>query len=182
MTTEYVESSRNPGENDLTIGDAKDDSKMTGFDKLSKCAGEWIGHNRVQPSVGDPVDESLSRLTITSILKGTFLQLDQEWSWKGDPQYGSMLIGYVPEKEQATIHWVDTWHNGRRSMDLIGRFDAEDKLVANGHFPVESQLDWGWRIEIQTSGDDELSINMYCINPVNGKDEGWVWSTFVRKT
>src|SRR4051794_25715267 len=117
---------------------------MSGFDRLSQCVGEWTGRNRVQPFVGDPVSESTSRLSVTPILQGTFLRLDQEWAWKDEPQSGSMLIGHFPEEGRATIHWIDTWHNGRRAMDLVGRFDVDAKLVADGHFPVEAGPEWGW--------------------------------------
>jgi hypothetical protein len=152
---------------------------MNSFEKLLNCAGEWGGRNRVQPFVNDPPDESASRLTVMPILNGTFLRLDQQWSWKNEPQVGCMLIGYIPKEQRATIHWIDTWHCGRSSMSLIGKFDADGKLIARGMFPVKGEPDWGWRMEIQVS-DDELVINMACINPTNGKEEGWVWSKFTR--
>jgi hypothetical protein len=153
---------------------------MNGFDRLLACAGEWVGRNRVQPFINDPADESSSRLTVTPILNGRFLRLDQEWSWKGEPQLGCMLIGYLPEEKRATIHWIDTWHNGRRSMSLIGGFDAGGKLVAHGSFAVKGEADWGWRMEIHID-NNELVIDMFCINPANGNEEGWVWSSFARR-
>jgi hypothetical protein len=153
--------------------------RMNGFDGLLKCAGEWAGRNRVQPYVNEPADESSSRLTVTPILNGTFLRVNQQWSWKGEPQLGCMLIGYLPDEERATIHWIDTWHNGRRSMTLTGEFEVGGKLVAHGSFPVNGEQDWGWRMEIHAD-DDGLIINMFCINPANWNDEGWVWSTFAR--
>lgn len=151
---------------------------MNGFGKLAKCAGEWVGSNRVQPFVNDPIDESSSRLTVTPVLAGTFLRLDHAWSWQGEPQSGCLLIGYLPQAERATIHWIDTWHNGRSAMSLIGQFDAAGKLVAHGSFAVTGEPDWGWRIEIES--DRDLIIHMACINPANGNEEGWVWSKFAR--
>jgi hypothetical protein len=152
---------------------------MNGFDKLLKCAGEWVGRNRVQPYANEPAEESPSQLTVAPILNGTFLRLDQQWSWKGAPQLGCMLIGYVPEEQRTTIHWIDTWHNGRRAMSLTGEFEAASKLVARGSFPVKGEPDWGWRMEVR-GDDDELIINMFCINPANGNEEGWVSSSFAR--
>jgi hypothetical protein len=151
---------------------------MNGFHKLLECAGEWVGRNRVQPSPNEPAEESASRLNVTPILNDTFLRLDQQWNWKGEPQSGSMLIGYIPSTQRATIHWIDTWHNGRGAMNLVGEFDAAGKLIAHGTFPVKGEADWGWRIEIHHV--HELIINMFCINPANGNDEGWVWSSFAR--
>jgi hypothetical protein len=153
-----------------------------GFDALAKCAGEWVGRNRVQPCVEDSIEESASRIVITPVLGGTFLRLDQAWAWKDQPQSGSMVIGYLPQEDVATVHWIDTWHNGRRSMNLVGRFEPHGKLVASGHFAVESGPDWGWRIEIQTEGAGNLRMNMFCINPASGAEEGWVWSTFNRQS
>jgi hypothetical protein len=151
------------------------------FDHLATLAGDWTGTNRVQPAPTDPVNESASQLTISPILGGTFLRIDQEWSWNDTPQSGSLLIGYLPKQELATIHWIDTWHNGRGSMALTGRF-ADDgiKLTALGSFSVDTGPDWGWRIELQLTDADELTINMFCINPANAKDEGWVWSEYTR--
>lgn len=151
---------------------------MNGFEKLLKCAGEWTGRNRVQPSVDQGADESSSRLTITPILNGSFLRLDQNWSWKGEPQVGCMLIGYLPKEQRVTIHWIDTWHNGRGSMKLKGNFEADGKLIAHGSFAVQGGPDWGWRMEFEIG--EELAINMFCVNPASGKDEGWVTSSFAR--
>ena len=153
---------------------------MNGFDRLLRCAGEWIGQNRVQPFVDQPADEASSRLSVTPILNGTFLRLDQQWRWKGQPQLGCMLIGYLPQEQRATICWIDTWHNGRRTMNLTGQFDADGKLIAHGSFPVKGEPDWGWRIEIHAG--DELIINMFCLNPATGKEEGGVWSNFARSS
>jgi hypothetical protein len=152
---------------------------MDGFENLCKFAGEWSGPNRVHPDISTPADECVSRITLIPILKHKFLRLDQEWSWQGEPQAGCMLIGYLPKEQRATIYWIDTWHNGRRAMSLAGQFDADGKLTAYGTFPVQDGPDWGWRIEIQGS-DDALVMNMFCINPANGNEEGWVWGRFTR--
>ena len=152
---------------------------MNGFERLLQCRGTWVGHNRLQPRAEDPVSESPSVLTVTPVLAVTFVRLDQEWSWDGKPQSGSVLVGYTPDTGGATLHWVDTWHNGRGFMNLVGQFETENRLVARGSFPVDGSPDWGWRIEIEI-GDAQLSVNMFCINPANSKDEGWVWSNYTR--
>jgi len=153
---------------------------MASFDQLLACAGSWQGTNRVQTETGTPINDSPSSLAITPILRDTFLRIDQTWAWKNEPQIGSLLIGYNSNTELATIHWIDTWHNGRRVMPLEGRFDEKGKLVAHGHFPVANQPDWGWRVEISIS-ESELKIDMFCVRP-DGKDDGWVWSRFTRGT
>jgi hypothetical protein len=49
-------------------------------------------------------------------------------------------------------------------------------LVPSDRHPDKGEPDWGWRIEIHAESD--LIINMFCINPANGNEEGWVWSSF----
>src|SRR5947207_489920 len=121
--------------------------RMNGFDSLLNCSGAWEGHNRVQPTPDDPVNESSSRLVVTPVLRDTFIRLDQTWSWNETPQSGSLLIGYARKSNAASIHWIDTWHNGTRVMPLIGECDPSGVLIARGHFAVDDGPDWGWRIE-----------------------------------
>ena len=152
---------------------------MNDFNDLLACAGAWQGRNRVQPSLIEPADDSDTRLLVTPVLRDTFVRLDQAWSWKGQPQSGSMLIGYDLKSGAACASWIDTWHNGRRIMPLSGAFDAaEGKLVLNGHFPVAGGPDWGWRIEIRATAD-RLRINMACLHPA-GEEDGGVWAELGR--
>jgi hypothetical protein len=153
---------------------------MNGFDQLLACAGTWDGTNRVQVELDSPIEESASRLTVTRVLGNSFIRMDHAWSWKDKPQTGSFLIGFNPKSADASIHWIDTWHNGRRVMPLAATFDPAGALIANGHFPVAGGPDWGWRIEIRATSD-QLKIDMFCLDP-NGKEEGYVWSNFTRAT
>jgi hypothetical protein len=152
---------------------------MDAFDILLNCSGTWQGHNRVQVEATDPIHESPSQLTVTPLLKDTFIRLDQTWSWKNEPQSGSMLIGYNRKSNEATIHWIDTWHNGTRVMPLTGSFDPQGILIARGSFPVAEGPDWGWRIQIHTEAE-HLKIAMFCMNPQTNQADGGVWSDFVR--
>ena len=151
---------------------------MDGFENLLALAGTWEGDNRVQPELGGPIDESRSRLIVTPILANTFVRIDQTWSWKSEPQSGSMWIGYDPKTATASVHWIDTWHNDRRVMPLSGAFDADGKLAVLGSFPVPNSADWGWRIGIGMK-DERLRIDMICLSPA-GKEEGYVWGSFAR--
>jgi hypothetical protein len=152
---------------------------MDGFDRLLGCAGTWEGYNRLQPMPTDPINESASRLIVTPVLRDTFIRFDQSWSWNGEPQSGSSLIGYSRRSSAASVHWIDTWHNGTRVMPLVGEFDANGVLVARGGFPVRDSPDWGWRIEVSVN-EERLKIDMFCIEPKDGKAEGWVWSEYRR--
>src|SRR2546421_1166133 len=156
---------------------------MTAFDRLLQLAGPWRGSYRLQPMPTDPISESTSQLIVTPLLRDTFVRFDQQWSWKGEPQSGSLLIGYAPKSPKthaASIHWIDTWHNGTTVMPLTGEFAADGALIARGHFAVNDSPDWGWRIEIRAD-DARLKIDMFCVNPGSGKDEGGVWSEYERE-
>lgn len=164
--------------NYLACNECKE-NRMNGFDNLLKCSGSWRGMNRLKVTPDDPVDESSSQLIVTPILRNTFIRLDQTWSWKTEPQSGSLLIGHDPQTQSASIHWIDTWHNGTKVMLLIGEFNAKGVLIARGHFAVKDSPDWGWRIEIQIA-QDLLKIDMFCINPAGPTEVGWVWSEYRR--
>src|SRR3954453_17702580 len=101
---------------------------MNGFEQLLQYSGQWAGQYRLQPYVSDAVSESASALTVTPVLADTFVRLDQGWSWRDQPQFGSLLVGYLPQKDVVTIHWIDTWHNGRGCMNLTGRIEPPDRL------------------------------------------------------
>lgn len=156
---------------------------MDQFQALLECEGNWTGSNRIQTTPTDTIQESISRLAVTPILNRTFLRIDQEWSWEGQPQSGSFLIGNSHESKQASVHWIDSWHNGVRVMPLVGGFEntGEGKcmLVVNGTFPVEPGVDWGWRITFQFHGE-QLKIDMVCLPPEGFPEVGWVWSEFQR--
>jgi len=151
---------------------------MNAFEKMLACAGTWEGINRVKTAAAEPSDESTSRVIVTPVLRDTFIHFDHTWSWKGEPQIGAMLIGYSPNSGAASIHWIDTWHNGRRVMPLVGAFNEDGILVANGSFPVKDGPDWGWRIEIEVN-DGGLRIEMFCLDP-GGKRDGGVLGNFRR--
>lgn len=151
----------------------------SGFDKFSNWTGIWSGKNCVQVTAADPVVESPTQLIVSPLLRNTFVRLDQTWSWHDEPQEGSFLVGFDRRTGTTSVHWIDSWHNGTRVMPLVGGFDARGALVAHGHFPVEASPDWGWRIEMFEEAD-RLRIDMFCVNPANGGDEGWVWSEYDR--
>jgi hypothetical protein len=164
----------------LSVARTQKGSAMNNFDQLLGCAGTWDGLNRLQVELGSPIEQSTSQLVIRPILHDTFIRIDQIWSWKDQPQSGSFLIGFDSKSDEASIHWIDTWHNGRRVMPLAAVFDSAGALIANGHFPVAGRPDWGWRIEIRAESD-QLKIDMFCLDP-NGTEQGYVWSSFTRST
>jgi hypothetical protein len=152
---------------------------MSSWSDLLACSGTWEGRNRLQVAAGEPVDDAPSQLTVTPVLHDTFVRLDQAWSWKGEPQAGSMLMGHDPASGIVTAHWADTWHNGRNVMPLTGRFEPSGTLVVHGQFSAGSGPDWGWRIELR-AGDGRFDLDMFGVDPTGKDDGGGARATFTR--
>jgi hypothetical protein len=153
---------------------------MTPFDKLLSSAGTWEGTNQLQFATGEPMQESPNRIVSTPLLHNTFLRIDQTWTWKNELQHGSILIGYNPKTETATLHWIDTFHNGVRVMTCTGNFTPKNTLIVLGSYPAPNSPDWGWRIEIPTPTENHFQIDMFNLNP-NGQQDGGVWAKFYRE-
>jgi len=152
-------------------------SKVNAFDKLLASSGAWEGTNRVQVSTGEPMHESPSRIVVTPMLRDTFIRLDQTWTWEGKEQVGAMLIGHNRKSEKASIHWIDTFHNGFKVMACAGNFNPQGTLIVHGNYPAPPGPDWGWRIEIPVVKEGRLKIDMFNIDPT-GKEDGGVWVEF----
>jgi hypothetical protein len=150
---------------------------MNAFDKLLTCTGTWEGVTRLQFSAAEPMHESPSLIVVTPLLRGTFIRLDQTWTWEGKEQLGSLLIGHDPKSQTATLHWIDTFHNGLRVMACAGNFNAQGALIVLGSYPAPPGPDWGWRIEIPTIKERRIKIDMFNIDPT-GKEDGGVWAEF----
>ena len=130
---------------------------------LLDLAGEWRGQSKLQDPVQGGVDESGSDLQVVEVLGGKFVRLDYDWSYRGAPQEGSLLVGCEPESREVSGHWIDSWHMGRAVMACKGTF-AEGRYLLTGSYPVPGAEAWGWRIEL-TARNEALSVVMFNISP-----------------
>lgn len=137
---------------------------------LLRHAGVWHGINRLYLDPNGPPDESDSRLVITPLLGDRFVRIDQTWSWQGKPQEGSMLVGFDSDVRQASLHWIDTFHLGRKVMACTGAPGQSELLDVLGSYSAPPGPDWGWRITIELNGQDKLQIRMFNIEP-DGKPQ-----------
>jgi Protein of unknown function (DUF1579) len=152
---------------------------MSALDGLAACAGSWRGTSTLQdPHAGKP-DESASTATVTPVLGGRFVRLDYTWSYGGQPQEGSLLVGWQKKPGTVTAHWIDSWHNGSGSMSLTGPApDGGSTLTVRGSYPAPPGPDWGWRIDL-TPGGGTLSVVMHNVWP-EGKEELAVEAAYTR--
>jgi hypothetical protein len=138
---------------------------MGDINKLKAVAGNYKGTNRLHdPHTNEP-DDTPSNLTLTRILNGRFIRIDYTWSYQSKPQEGSMLIGFEPDENLATIHWIDTWHMSNKVLALNGAVESDDSINVLGSYPAPPDPDWGWRIVIKASDEKSLKISMFNITP-----------------
>ena len=117
--------------------------------------------------------------TITRVLKGKFVRLDYTWDYKGDPQEGSILFGYMPSSDEVTAYWADTWHMGHLVMECRGAGLDEHALSVFGTYEAPSGPDWGWRTKM-TVDVDTLRMEMFNVSP-EGHEELAVRSSWSRR-
>jgi hypothetical protein len=136
---------------------------------LTAVAGNWRGTNTLQdPSTGKP-EESPSTVTVTPVLGGRFVRVDYTWGYQGKPQEGSLLVGFDPKSGEASGHWIDSWHMGRKGMACLGSSPTDRTIAVRGSYAAPPGPDWGWRIEI-TPEAEALRIRHTNIFP-DGKEE-----------
>jgi len=152
---------------------------MSVLDGLAACAGAWRGRNTLHdPSAGKP-EESPSDLTVTPVLGGTFIRLDYTWAYHGQPQEGSLLMGFDAKDGLVSWHWIDTWHMGRKVMACHGSTPVGAKLSVQGSYAAPPGPDWGWRFEITPENGKTIRIAHFNIDP-DGKEEPAVEGVYSR--
>jgi hypothetical protein len=138
---------------------------MPGLDTLLACAGHWAGINHLQESPDAPGEDSRSTIDVGAALGGRFVHVDQRWSYHGKVQQGTLLIGFDPDSNVASVHWIDTWHMGHRVMACSGRVTDAGGVDARGSYAAPPGPDWGWRITIEAVPKTRIDLVMFNINP-----------------
>ena len=143
---------------------------MSTLDGLLACAGTWRGSNILHDPHTNSPQNSPSTMDVTPVLNGTFVRIDYTWRYQDKPQEGSMIVGYQPEAEVVTTHWIDTWHMGTRVMACQGPAGANGEISVLGSYAASPGPDWGWRIVIAPEAGRELRLVMFNVAP-DGTEE-----------
>jgi uncharacterized protein DUF1579 len=151
---------------------------MSALNGLLTCAGIWRGTNRLQDPHTNTPEDSFSTAIVTPILGGRFVRIDYTWVFYGDPQAGSLLLGYERKRDVVTAYWIDTWHLNDKVMVCTGAA-VDGQLIVLGSYAPLSGPDWGWRIAIAQQEGKNLSITMFNVEP-NGCESFAVESHFRR--
>jgi hypothetical protein len=141
---------------------------MSELEPLIACAGTWRGTNRLWLSPPDPPEESTSTITVTPVLDGRFVRVDQTWAHGGFPQAGSLLVGF--DAGVATVHWIDAFHMGRKVLACTGVAGADGPIDVRGTYAAPPGPDWGWRITIAAQPGRALDVLMFNVSP-DGAEE-----------
>jgi hypothetical protein len=149
------------------------------LDRLLQLAGEWRGRSTLQdPEMGLQPDTSESTLMVSPLLDGRFVRMDYTWSYHGKPQSGSMLIGSRTKTGAASVHWIDSWHNGESVMACEGA-ETDGGIDVRGSYAAPPGPDWGWRIAITANASGSLAIVMHNISP-EGREQPAVEGQYSR--
>jgi hypothetical protein len=82
-----------------------------------------------------------------------------------------LLIGFDPESDVATVHWIDTWHMGHKVMACSGRMTDNGSVDVRGTYAAPPGPDWGWRITIDVVPRTRIDVLMFNINPADGAEQ-----------
>jgi hypothetical protein len=134
------------------------------LEALLGLEGDWRGNNRLYYPPDSPPTDTESTARVTPVLGGRFLRVDYTWSYEGQPQEGSLLIGFQPKEGKATVHWIDTWHVGRTVQVNEGTL-IEGTLDVMGYYPAPEGPPWGWRTILKPEGADRFSFRMWNVPP-----------------
>jgi hypothetical protein len=152
---------------------------MSVLEKFMAYTGSWRGNNRLQDPNTNTPEDSLATATVIPVLGGRFVRLDYTWEYQGQPQAGSLLIGYEAEAEVVTAHWIDTWHMGDKVMACRGTPGSNGEISVQGSYAVPPGPDWGWRTIIRPQENQSLQIIMFNIWP-DGREELAVETDYTR--
>ena len=146
---------------------------------LVSRTGVWRGTNTLHDSNSGRPDESPSALVVVPMLGGKFVRLDYTWAHQGEPQEGSLLLGFDPKTGEVAGHWIDTWHMGRKVMVCRGPTPIGGTISIEGSYAAPLGPDWGWRIEITPEDGKAIRIAHFNLDP-DGKEEPAVEAVYQR--
>jgi hypothetical protein len=116
--------------------------------------GTWRGPNRLWLE-GPAPERSEGSLQVD------FRSLHYEWQFRGEPQRGSMR--FFGPAGSLRVEWVDTFH-AKSGMQLHGHA-SEGVFTLYGTYPAGDDIEWGWRIALDTRDPEHLILRMFNLPP-----------------
>lgn len=118
--------------------------------------GTWKGSNRLWLSPAAPAEISEGTLVASAEA------LSIRWASQGTAHHGQLELRGPPTSCRGDF--TDSFH-AASGMVLHGRVSSAT-LVLFGTYPAGAGLpDWGWRIEVDWSDPDHLTLHMVNVEP-----------------
>lgn len=131
--------------------------------------GDWVGTKQLYFSPPPaPALSSPSKLSVTPVAGGSFLQFNYDWTYEGETQAGLLLFG-VEEENAASAAWVDSFHMSSKIMFSTGTA-ASGSADLRGTYAAPPGPDWGWRTAIRPVSANQLQVLMHNISPDGQED------------
>ena len=142
---------------------------MTFEELKSALVGEWLGTKQLYFSPPPaPAISSPSKLSVTPVAGGSFLQFNYDWTYEGETQTGVLLFGF-DEENAASAAWIDSFHMSSKIMFSTGTA-ADGAVDLRGTYAAPPGPDWGWRTAIRSVSANELQIVMHNVSPEGQED------------
>jgi hypothetical protein len=140
---------------------------MTTLDPLRALPARLAGPYALILDPAQPAHGSRSAATVRTLAGGRFVQIDYRWSLEGKPQSGSMIVG--GNAADATMHWVDSFHQSTKVMDCRGTIRKGGVVDVRGTYAAPPGPDWGWRTVLAPRRGG-LHLAMYNVWPDGRED------------
>ncbi len=154
---------------------------------LARAAlGSWSGSSRLNMVwlPADPIKESLSTLEVSTDPQNTYTTVSYTWAYEGQPMTGMLILAGSKTDDEASAQqlsggWTDSWHQNAEIMTLVDVSTSEDVIRLQGSYGPDTPK-WGWRLELEMTGDDKLSFRMVNMDPAG--PETWAVDASYQRT
>ena len=135
---------------------------------IIKLVGSWKGSSRLNLSwlpEGEQIKVSTSSMQVKTDKGSNYATITYTWVYENESQSGTLIIA-ASESGTASCGWSDSWHQNSGVLALTGSTTDDGNTGVTGSYgDGQGGPDWGWRIEIAPTNEQNLSFRMFNIDP-----------------
>jgi hypothetical protein len=131
---------------------------------IQLAKGLWRGKSRLNLPWLPPeqrITESNSDLRIDTDSQDKIAWITYDWHHEGKREEGTIILCENPKSNAIQLGWVDSWHQNKTVLHLLGDDSGTASVKAKGEYNLEG---WGWTIELLPTADT-LSLKMENVTP-----------------
>jgi hypothetical protein len=132
---------------------------------LTALISDWTGTNRLWLSPEEEAQQSGAQAALSLAAQGKFLLIRYTWVYQGEPQDGTLLIGFNQNQQVEKAVWIDSWHMNDQIMVCQGERSPAGLISLTGSYPAPPGPDWGWWIEVDPLDGTAFKLVMYNVSP-----------------